>query len=160
MQRTSWSSFVMGRSELKCRAEYRLSWLVLYVLFPVSASAWILLRIRGSQVFQNLGKVKVKVTLVQALRVCTDRTANRGSRGIALPFLDHGTRRGWGVSVTPRPLFTPGKDPVPIVQEAGWAPGPVWTGAENLAPTEIRSPDRPARSQSLYRLRYPAHFKI
>ena len=22
----------------------------------------------------------------------------------------------------------------PIVQEAGWAPGPVWTGAENLAP--------------------------
>ena len=30
--------------------------------------------------------------------------------------------------------FTPGKDPVPIVQEAGWAPGPVWTGAENLYP--------------------------
>jgi hypothetical protein len=30
--------------------------------------------------------------------------------------------------------FTPGKDPVPIVQEAGWAPGQVWTGAENLAP--------------------------
>ena len=29
--------------------------------------------------------------------------------------------------------LTPGKDPVPIVQEAGWAPGPVWTGAENLA---------------------------
>jgi hypothetical protein len=27
------------------------------------------------------------------------------------------------VSVTPRPLFTPGKDPVPIVQEAGWAAG-------------------------------------
>ena len=30
--------------------------------------------------------------------------------------------------------FTPGKYPVPIVQEAGWAPGPVWTGVENLAP--------------------------
>ena len=44
----------------------------------------------------------------------------------------------------------PGKDPVPIVQEAGWAPG-----TENLAPTGIRSPDRPARSESLYRLRYP-----
>jgi len=57
----------------------------------------------------------------------------------------------------PRPLFTPGNDSVPIVQEVGWAPGPVWTGAENLAPTGIRSPDRPARSQSLYRLRYPAH---
>jgi hypothetical protein len=34
----------------------------------------------------------------------------------------------------PRPLFAPEKDPVPIVQEAGWAPGTVWTGAENLAP--------------------------
>jgi len=28
--------------------------------------------------------------------------------------------------------------------------------AENLAPTGIRSPDRPARSQSLYRLSYPS----
>jgi hypothetical protein len=42
--------------------------------------------------------------------------------------------------------FTAGKDPVPIVQEAGWAPGPVWTGVENLAPTEIRCQDRSARS--------------
>jgi len=50
-----------------------------------------------------------KVHFVQALRLCTGRTAHRGSRGIALPFLDYGTRRGWGVSFTPRPLFTPGK---------------------------------------------------
>ena len=78
--------------------------------------------------------VKVKCPLVQALRLCTGRTAHRGSRCIALPFHDHGTRSGWGVSVKPRPLFTPRKDPVPIVQEAGWAPGPVWTGAESLAP--------------------------
>ena len=34
----------------------------------------------------------------------------------------------------PRPHLTPGKDPVPIVQEAGWASGPAWTGAENPAP--------------------------
>jgi len=53
----------------------------------------------------------------------------------------------------PGTLFTPGKEPVPIVREAGWAPG---AGLENLAPTGIRSPDRPARSQSLYRLSYPA----
>ena len=39
-------------------------------------------------------KVKVKVTLVQALRLCTGRTAYRGSRGIALPYLDRGTRSG------------------------------------------------------------------
>jgi hypothetical protein len=74
----------------------------------------------------------------------------RESIGIALLcFLTTALEGGEGVSVTPRPLSTPGKDPVPIVQEAGWAPGPIWTGAENLAPTGIRSPDRPARSQSL-----------
>jgi hypothetical protein len=60
------------------------------------------------------------------------------------------------VNITPQPHFTPGKDPVPIVQEAGWAPGPVWTGGKSR-PTGIRSPDRPARSQSLYRLSYLAH---
>jgi hypothetical protein len=38
-----------------------------------------------------------------------------------------------------------------MVQEAGWAPGPVWTGAENLG---IRSPNRPARNELLYRLSY------
>ena len=32
------------------------------------------------------------------------------------------------VSNTPRPHITTGKDPVPILQEAGWAPGPVWVG--------------------------------
>ena len=37
---------------------------------------------------------KVKCTLVQALRLCTGRTARTGSRVIALLFLDHGTRRG------------------------------------------------------------------
>jgi len=51
-------------------------------------------------------------------------------------------------SSTPRPFFTPRKDPVPIAQEAGWATGPVWTGGKSR-PTGIRSPDRPARSQSL-----------
>jgi len=35
--------------------------------------------------------------------------------------------------------------------------GPLWTGAENFAPTGIRFPQSPDRSQSLYRLRYPAH---
>jgi len=64
-------------------------------------------------------KGNVKCTLVQALRLCTGRTAHRGSRGIALLFLDHGIRRGWGVSVTPWTQFTPRKEPVPFVQEAG-----------------------------------------
>jgi hypothetical protein len=52
------------------------------------------------------------------------------------------------VNATLRPL-NPREDPVPIVQEVGRASEPVWTGAEILAPTGIRSPDRPARSESL-----------
>jgi hypothetical protein len=39
-----------------------------------------------------------------------------------------------------------GRDPVPILQEAGWALGLVWTDAENLSPTWFRSRDRPARN--------------
>ena len=44
----------------------------------------------GSHNFRGTGKVKV--TLVQALMLCTGRTAHRGNRGIALLFHDHGTR--------------------------------------------------------------------
>ena len=40
------------------------------------------------------------------------------------------------VNATPRPLY-PRNDPVTIVWEAGWAPGPAWTDAENLAPPEF-----------------------
>jgi len=77
--------------------------------------------------------------------------AQRVGRGIALLFHDRSTRRGWVVSSTPRPHFTPGKDPVPILQDAGWAPGPVWKGGKSR-PHRDSIPDRPVHSQSLYRL--------
>ena len=70
-------------------------------------------------------------------------------RGIARLFYDRGRRRGWVVSSTPRPHFTAGKDPVPILQEAGWAPGSVWTGGKSR-PHQDSISDPPARSQSLY----------
>ena len=60
------------------------------------------------------------------------------------------------VSSTPQPHFTPGKDLVPILQEAGWAPGLVWTGGKSR-PHRDSILGRPARSQLLYRLSYPAH---
>ena len=66
-----------------------------------------------------------------------------------------GIRRGLVVSSTPPPHFTPGKDPVPVLQEAGWAPGPVWTGGKSRPHR-----DSPARSQSLHRLSYPAHANV
>jgi len=80
----------------------------------------------------------------------------RVGRSIALLFDDRGTRREWVVSSTTWPQFKPWKDPVPIVQEAGWAPGPVWTGGKSR-PHRDSVPDRPARSQWLYHLNYPAH---
>ena len=54
------------------------------------------------------------------------------------------------VSAAPRLLYTQEGDPVPTIREAEWAPGPVWKVAKNLGFTGIRSPDRPARSESLY----------
>ena len=61
---------------------------------------------------------------------------------------------GWVFNATPRPLNPREGDPVPILQEAGWAPGPASTGVKNVAATGIRSPARPPRTESLYRLRY------
>jgi hypothetical protein len=43
----------------------------------------------------------------------------------------------------PRLLETQERNPVSIFQEAEWAPGPVWTGGETLAPNGTRSPYRP-----------------
>jgi len=53
--------------------------------------------IKGAGTYLSHGiafsKTKVKCTLVQALRLCTGRMAHRGRRGIALLFIDQGTRR-------------------------------------------------------------------
>ena len=62
-----------------------------------------------------------------------------------------------GQQHAPAALY-PGKDPVPILHEAGWAPRPVWTGGKSR-PNRDSIPDRPARSQSLYQLSYRAHKK-
>ena len=88
----------------------------------------------------------VKCTLVKAPRLCTGRTAHRGVDVYLYSFLTTALEGGEGSASRPCRSVTPGNDPVPIVQESGWAPGTVWTGAENLAPTGNRSPDRPARS--------------
>ena len=43
-------------------------------------------------------------------------------------------RWGWGGQPHTPAASTPGKDPVPIVQEAGWASGPVWAGGKSRPP--------------------------
>jgi len=66
--------------------------------------------------------------------------------------------KGVGGNSTTRPIY-PRTDPVPIVQKVVSATGPLWTDAGILAPppppTGIRSPELPARRESLYRLSYP-----
>jgi len=54
---------------------------------------------------------------------CTGHSAHRESRGIALLFLNHGTRRRWVVSITPRPLFTLGKTRYPLYRRLGGPQG-------------------------------------
>ena len=105
-----------------------------------------------SVLVSDFNKVKVMVnvnfTLEQAMKTQMEVEVKIYS------FFNFGAR--WGERSTPRPgQFTPWKDSVQIVQEAGWVPEPVRTGAEYLAPTGIRSPDRPAHSEPLYILSYP-----
>ena len=77
----------------------------------------------------SVSKFKVKVALEQTMK------PRRRCRSIAVLFIEPRRWTGSGWSTPSSSRFTPRKDPVPIVQEAGWAPGPFWTGAENIAPS-------------------------
>jgi hypothetical protein len=61
---------------------------------------------------------------------------------------------GWVVNATPRPLY-PRERPGTHCIGSWVGLRARWTGTENFASTGIRSPDRPARSVSLYRLSCP-----
>ena len=75
------------------------------------------------------------------------------------PFATPAPERGGWQAASPS-RFTPGKDPVPTVQEAGWASGSLWTAreisprlAQNILPTELYSytpPDRNTRKKNPY----------
>jgi len=60
---------------------------------------------------------------------------------------DHAIRAERTVNATTWPLY-PGKETVRIVQKAGWGLRPIWMGEKNLATTGVRTPNRPARSES------------
>jgi len=100
---------------------------------------------------------KLKCTLVQALRLYIGRTALKGSRGIALLFLDHSTRRGViGQHHTPAALY-PWEIPGTHCT-GGWAgprAGLDRCGKSRSHRDSIPRPSNP--SQSLYRLSYWAH---
>jgi len=76
---------------------------------------------------------KAKFALEQTMKT---QRARSGYLYSLTPALDGGR---WS---PPRPeRFTPGRErPVPLVQEAEWAPRPVWKAAENLTPHQASIP--------------------
>ena len=81
----------------------------------------------------------IKVTLVQALRLCTGRTAHRESRGRALPFHDNGTRRGEGPASRSGRFLLPGKNWYPLYRRLGGPQGRSGQVRKISPPTGIRS---------------------
>ena len=70
--------------------------------------------------------------------------------------LTSGLDRGrWSTSLPGR--FTYGKTSRYPLYWSG-PRGPVWTGTENFTPIGVPTPDRPVRSESLYRVHYPGHY--
>ena len=63
---------------------------------------------------------------------------------------------GEGSASCPSCSLSPGKTRYPLYRRLGGPQGWSRQVRKISLPTGIRSPDRPARSQSLYRLRYPA----
>jgi hypothetical protein len=79
--------------------------------------------VASTSIDTRVKKVKVKCTFVQALKLCTGRTAYMGSRGIALPFHDHSTRRGEGSASRPGRSLPPGKTWYPLYSRLGGPQG-------------------------------------
>ena len=92
--------------------------------------------------------VKVKVHLKKTLE------RPEGVKLYLYSFFNLGDRLLWIVNVRPRPLYPQERHRLLIVQEAGWEPGPIWMSAQKFRLTGIWTPDRPARGESLYELRY------
>ena len=90
----------------------------------------------------------MKVTLEQDIK------AHKGVEVHSTLALTSAQGGDWGLRLRSG-HFTLGRNPINNVQEIGWVPGPGWTRAEISPPTRIQSPDRPASSESLYRLSYP-----
>jgi hypothetical protein len=106
---------------------------------------------------QNLKKVKFKLSLWFFLTSttpwrCIGEWRYSSTRSWPLHLMEMS-----GQLHSPAALF-PGKESmVPIGQEAGWTPEPVWTRwwrEKFSVPTRTRTPDHPARSSALYRLSY------
>lgn len=80
-------------------------------------------------------KVKVKAVPLRTKQA-------RGGGGVEVELYSYSISRykGWMVNAAPQPLCSPERDAAPVVQEAGLASGTVWTGPEDVSPTDVRAP--------------------
>ena len=97
--------------------------------------------------------VKVKFFLEQAA------VAYRGSRCIALLLLQPRCLTGVGGQRHAPAALPPGKTRYPLYRRLGGPQGRSGRVRKISPPTGIRSLDRPARSESLYRLSYPGRLQ-
>ena len=97
-------------------------WATAFFLKFLSGSAWWQSVLRPKHVALSK-KGNGNIHPCKALRLCTGRTAHRGSRGIALPFHDHGTRREWGSASRPGYSLPPGKTRYPLYRMLGGPQG-------------------------------------
>jgi hypothetical protein len=82
------------------------------------------------------------------------KSSEREGRNISLSFFDLGTRMG-GWSASRSGCFTPINTRYQLYRRLGVLQGRSGRVRKISPPTRNRSPDRPACSQSLYRLSYP-----
>ena len=103
---------------------------------------------------------KVKYTLVQEFRLCTGRTAYRGVEVQLYSFMTMALEGGEGSASHSGRSLSPGKTWYLLHRRLGGPQGRSGQVRKISPPTGIRSPARPSRSQSLYRLSYMAQFYI
>jgi hypothetical protein len=72
---------------------------------------------------QSQSKKKVKRTLVQALRLCTGRTAHRGVEVLLYPFMTTTLQRSEGSASRPGRSLPPGKTRAPLYRRMGGSQG-------------------------------------
>jgi hypothetical protein len=125
------------------------------------------------------GKKKLKFTLVQALRLCTGRTAHRregGVRNIALLFRDHGTRSGEESASRPGRFLSPVKTRYPLFWRLIGPQGRSGQVRKFLPPPEFdprtvqpvtsrhnyyaTRPKFPIVTRNLFSLRYPSRVEV
>jgi hypothetical protein len=69
----------------------------------------------------------------------SNRPSRVGLRVQLYACFDPGSRWAWMINATSRPFYPLERDPVYIVREARWAPGPVWACGE-ISPTKEFDP--------------------